>query len=62
MDDVLIVYRDRTRQAGIRTIRGQEILRLEKRYFVLAGDVPLPYYKIERIELDGLAVFERPRE
>jgi uncharacterized protein (UPF0248 family) len=54
----LIFYRDRTRPEGFRTIRGSEIIELERRYFTTAG-ARLPYYKIERIEEAGRIRFER---
>jgi uncharacterized protein (UPF0248 family) len=54
----LILYRDRTRPEGFRTIRGSEIIELERRYFTTAG-ARLPYYKIERIEEAGRIRFQR---
>jgi len=59
LPDAVLVYRDRTRNDGHRLIRGSEIVELERRYFVTATG-RLPYYKIERIELAGDVVFERP--
>ena len=56
--DALIYYRDRTRSEGFRTIRGTEIIELERRYFTTAGG-RLPYYKIERIAEGGRIRFER---
>jgi uncharacterized protein (UPF0248 family) len=56
--DAIIVYRDRTRPEGFRTIRGPEIVELERRYFTTAG-ARLPYYKIERIEVEGRVWFQR---
>lgn len=58
LGDVLIGYHDRTRRGGMRTIRGSEIVDLERRYFVVHGG-RLPYYKIERIELGGAVLFDR---
>lgn len=54
-------YADRTRPEGARLIPGSEIVNLERRYFTTSGEGRLPYYKIERIEVDGKTVFERPR-
>jgi uncharacterized protein (UPF0248 family) len=51
---------DRRRPEGHRPIRGAEILDLERRYFVTAGG-RLPYYKVERIELQRETLFERKR-
>jgi uncharacterized protein (UPF0248 family) len=56
--EALIIYRDRTRSEGFRTIRGAEIIELERRYFTTAGG-RLPYYKVERIEQAGQIRFER---
>ena len=56
--DAVILYRDRTRPEGFRTIRGSEIVELERRYFTTAG-ARLPYYKIERIEEAGRIRFQR---
>jgi uncharacterized protein (UPF0248 family) len=58
--DATIWYLDRRRPEGHRPIRGAEILDLERRYFVTAGG-RLPYYKIERIELQRETLFERRR-
>lgn len=55
--DAILWYRDRTRPEG-RLIRGSEIVDLERRYFTTTSG-RLPYYKIERIEVGGEAVFER---
>jgi len=54
----VILYRDRTRPEGFRTIHGSEIIELERRYFTTAG-ARLPYYKIERIEEAGRIRFQR---
>ena len=56
--DAVIVYRDRTRPEGLRTIRGFEIVELERRYFTTTG-ARLPYHKIERIEEAGQIRFQR---
>ncbi len=56
--DAVIVYRDRTRPEGFRTIRGSEVIELERRYFTTAG-ARLPYYKIERIQEAGQIWFQR---
>ena len=56
--EAVIIYRDRTRPEGFRTILGSEIVGLERRYFV-TPKVRLPYYKIERIESAGEVVFQR---
>ena len=56
--EAVLLYRDRTRPEGHRLIRGSEIVQLERRYFTTAA-VRLPYYKIERIEVAGVVVFER---
>lgn len=57
----VIWYRDRTRPEGHRLLRGSEIVELGRRYFETASG-RLPYYKIERIEVGGEIVFERPAE
>lgn len=54
----VITYRDRTRPEGFRTLRGSEIVELERRYFTIQGG-RLPYYKIERIEEAGRVLFRR---
>ncbi|TLZ79289.1 MAG: DUF504 domain-containing protein [Methanobacteriota archaeon] len=56
--DTVVVYRDRTRPGGNRTIRGSEIEELERRYFATRTG-RLPYYKIEKIECGGETLFER---
>ncbi len=61
LGDAVLFYRDRTRPEGHRLIRGSEIIELERRYFS-TGTGRLPYYKIERIEVAGEVVFERPSE
>jgi uncharacterized protein (UPF0248 family) len=58
LPDAVIVYRDRARLEGFQTIRGSEILELQRRYFTTAG-ARLPYYKIERIEVAGRIQFQR---
>ena len=58
LPDAVILYRDRTRPEGFRTIRGSEIVSLERRYFITAAG-RLPYYKIERIEEAGRTIFHR---
>ena len=59
LPEAVLWYRDRTRPEGHRLMRGSEIIELERRYFVTASG-RLPYYKIERIEVAGDAVFKRP--
>jgi uncharacterized protein (UPF0248 family) len=61
LPQAVLWYRDRTRPESHRLIRGSEIVELERRYFVTASG-RLPYYKIERIEVDGKVVFERSDE
>jgi len=61
LPEALLWYRDRTRPEGHRVIRGSEIAKLGRRYFETASG-RLPYYKIERIEVGGEVVFERPAE
>ena len=56
--DAVVVYRDRTRPGGHRTIHGSEIEELEGRYFATRTG-RLPYYKIEKIECGGETLFER---
>ncbi len=56
--DVVIAYGDRRRRDGVRRISGSEVLGLERRYFIVSGG-RLPYYKIERIELDCTILFDR---
>jgi uncharacterized protein (UPF0248 family) len=58
LSEAVIVYRDRTRPEGFRTIRGSEIVELQRRYFTTAGG-RLPFYKIERIEEAGRTLFRR---
>jgi uncharacterized protein (UPF0248 family) len=58
ISDAVLWYRDRARPEGYRTIRGTEIVDLERRYFTTAGS-RLPYYKIERIECAGSILFDR---
>jgi len=60
LPDAVLWYRDRTRPEGARVIRGSEIVDLERKYFTTASQGRLPYYKIERIEVAGEAVFVRP--
>jgi len=57
--DAVVSYRDRTRPERYRSIRGSEILELQRRYFT-TKTTRLPYYKIERIECEGEVLFERP--
>ena len=59
LGEAVLFYRDRARPEGHRLIRGPEIIELERRYFTVAAG-QLPYYKIERIEVAGEVVFERP--
>ena len=59
LPEAVLLYRDRTRPEGHRLIRGSEIVELERRYLVTASG-RLPYYKIDRIELAGEVLFERP--
>ncbi len=61
LQEAVLRYRDRARPEGHRLIRGSDILELERRYFTTASG-RLPYYKIERIEVAGEVVFERPAE
>src|SRR5712691_10311448 len=56
--EVVVVYRDRTRPGGHRTIYGSEIEELERRYFATRTG-RLPYYKIEKIACGGETLFER---
>jgi len=58
--EAIIWYLDRRRPEGHRVIRGAEILDLERRYFTTVGG-RLPYYKIQRIELDAETLFDRER-
>lgn len=58
--EATIFYRDRARPMGYRVILGSEVVDLERRYFMTASAGRLPYYKIERIEVKGRALFERP--
>lgn len=57
--EATIWYSDRARAEGFRIILGSEIAELERRYFSTASMGRLPYYKIERIVLDGETVFSR---
>ncbi len=59
--DATLFYQDRARPEGFRVILGSEIVDLERRYFTTASAGRLPYYKIERVEVAGRVVFERPR-
>ena len=59
--NALVWYRDRARPGGYRVIRGSEILELHRRYFTTIA-TRLPYYKIERIECEGEAVFVQSRK
>ncbi len=52
-------YRDRAAATGVRLIPGSSIVELERRYFTTASEGRLPYYKIMRIERDGVILFER---
>jgi uncharacterized protein (UPF0248 family) len=56
--DAIITYRDWTRPEGFRTLRGDDIIDLERRYFTTRAG-RLPYYKIERIERSGEVLFHR---
>src|SRR5437773_12385040 len=58
LEQAVVSYRDRTRPEGFRTIRGSEIVDLERRYFTTRTG-RLPYYKIERIEVAGEVLFGR---
>src|SRR5205809_7663190 len=58
LEQAVVSYRDRTRPEGFRTIHGGEIVELERRYFTTRTG-RLPYYKIERTEVAGEALFER---
>ena len=58
--EAVLWYRDRARPEGFRSIRGSEILELERRYFMTAT-ARLPYFKIERIECAGETLFTRVR-
>lgn len=60
LNEAMVWYRDRTRPEGSRTIRGSDIVDLERRYFTTVSEGRLPYYKIERIEVGGKPVFVRP--
>jgi uncharacterized protein (UPF0248 family) len=60
LPEATLWYRDRTHPEGARIIRGSDIVDLERRYFTTASEGRLPYYKIERIEVAGAAVFVRP--
>lgn len=55
-----IEYADRTRRAGVRVLRGGEIVDLERRYFTTAT-ARLPYYKVLRITYGDEVLFERER-
>lgn len=57
--DATLWYADRARAEGFRIILGSEIAELERRYFSTASAGRLPYYKIDRIVLDGETVFSR---
>lgn len=57
--DATLWYSDRARAEGFRIILGSEIAELERRYFSTASAGRLPYYKIERIVLDGETIFAR---
>ena len=61
LPQAILWYRDRARPEGRRVVRGSEIVGLGRRYFETAVG-RLPYYKIERIEVGGTVVFERPPE
>ena len=56
--DANVFYRDRTSPEGGRSIRGEQIVELERRYFT-TPTARLPYYKIEKIEFAGETLFER---
>jgi uncharacterized protein (UPF0248 family) len=58
LSSATIVYQDRTRPDGYRTVPGSEIVDLERRYFTTRA-TRLPYYKIQKIELDGEVLFVR---
>ncbi len=60
--DATIWYRDRGRPEGFRILLGSEIVDLERRYFLTSSAGRLPYYKIERIECGGRALFVRSTE
>ncbi|HYM39600.1 MAG TPA: RNA repair domain-containing protein [Thermoplasmata archaeon] len=60
LGEAVLWYRDRMRPEGARVIRGSDIVDLERRYFTTASEGRLPYYKIERIEVAGRAIFVRP--
>lgn len=59
--EAVLTYRDRVRPEGSRSIRGSEILELERSYFT-TSTARLPYYKIERIECAGETIYARSRE
>lgn len=58
LEEAIVIYRDRTRPEGFRTIRGSDIVSLERRYLTTPS-ARLPYYKIDRIECAGEVVFRR---
>lgn len=58
LGSAVLWVRDRMRAEGVRLVRGEEIVELERRYFATASG-RLPYYKIDRIECDGEVVFVR---
>ena len=56
----LLWVRGRTAK-DVKSIRGVEITELGRRYFSTA-EATIPYYKVVRIEYEGVPVFERPPE
>ena len=51
-------FRGRTAK-DVKSIGGDEITELGHRYFSTA-EATIPYYKVMRIEYEGVPVFERP--
>jgi uncharacterized protein (UPF0248 family) len=57
LDDVVIYYLHRGAPGDIMSIKGGDIVELERSFFVTA-DSKIPYHRIRRIEKRGEIVYE----
>ena len=67
LNDVTLVYADRTSETGTKIIEGVDIVGMERRYFekrdrhedTTVRRIRLPYYKILEILVDGVVRWKR---
>lgn len=57
LDDVTIYYLHRGAPGDIMSINGEDIVELERSFFVTA-DTKIPYHRIRRIERRGEVLYE----